>query len=247
MNIDIVDLVEREKTEDPAISLREICLKHELPYQQTYKKVKNSDISPLFTYSGNGKSVSSARQSKLRMRISFSEKEKIRTMYVDERKTLKQIADVYGTTAATVMMFCKNNGIPRRSKSEIMSERMSDPLVRKNMMIKSTDAYVQRKMTDTQPERDFREWLETNNIRYDTQWRKVGNYHPYDFFLTDHNLLVEIDGHFWHSKPEQKLKDQKHTDDAIKKGYNIIRIDTKKLEQVGNNYYHFLGKYFNES
>lgn len=75
----------------------------------------------------------------------------------------------------------------------------------------------------------------------------MGNGHPYDFFLPQYNLIVEIDGTYWHSSKEQQLKDKKHVDDAVKKGYNIIRIDTTELAAEKGDYSKWLMIYLKKN
>ena len=55
--------------------------------------------------------------------------------------------------------------------------------------------------------------------------------------------MVEIDGTYWHSTPEQKVKDQHAVDDALAKGYNIVRIDTSELAKENGDYWKWLKKW----
>ncbi len=90
----------------------------------------------------------------------------------------------------------------------------------------------------TKPESEFMELLEKNNIKFQFQksvkwingWKKW-----YDFYIPKHNLLVEIDGIYWHGKGKSYdtlNKQQKKTreNDILKNklaeehGYNLIRI-----------------------
>ena len=122
---------------------------------------------------------------------------------------------------------------------------MKDPVLRERNRERLIELYVSRRKYGTKPERDFEHWLRENNIEFESQYRRVGNKHPYDYFLPQYNLLVEIDGHYWHSKPEQKIKDRKHNRDAKRKGYDIVRIDTLKLKK--KTYDHFIGRFINRS
>lgn len=56
---------------------------------------------------------------------------------------------------------------------------------------------------ETKPEIIFREYLETLNINFIPQYKLVvgETYRYFDFMLTDLNILVEIDGDFWHANP----------------------------------------------
>lgn len=192
----------------------------------------------------NGKSEASRNCQKQRIKLRNYDPLLLKSMY-DDGFTLKQIGEKYNTTAATVMKFFRDNGIERRSKSEIGKQRMRTPERREYMRKVSIENYLKRRKFATGPEKHFECWLIDNNIKYETQYRKIGNAHPYDFFLKDYNLIVEIDGHYWHSKKEQKIKDVKHTEDAIRKGYFVVRIDTLELKE--KSYEELLGDYIYES
>lgn len=191
----------------------------------------------------NGKSPASRRSQKERIRIK-DDPSIIRRRY-ESGETLSSIAKSHGVTAATVLKFCRDHGIPRRTKSEIQTTRMRDPVLRERNRERLIELYLSRRKCGTKPERDFEQWLRENNIEFESQYRRVGNKHPYDYFLPQYNLLVEIDGHYWHSKPAQKIKDRKHNRDAKRKGYNIVRINTQKLKK--KTYDHFLGRFINRT
>ena len=125
----------------------------------------------------------------------------------------------------------KGANIPRRSKSTITTALNLRPGVKEKQRARGVELYLNRKYYNTKPELIFEAWLKHNNVKYEQQYRKVGNGHPYDFFLKDYNLLVEVDGHYWHSKPKQQVKDKEHDEFAISKGYNIIRISTKDFNK----------------
>jgi len=112
-------------------------------------------------------------------------------------------------------------------------------------------AAKKRSYTNTKPELEFAALLSLNNIEYNTQQKiswKHGWWKFYDFYIPEKNILVEVDGTYWHGK---NLKDneldvrQIHTrkndliknDLAIKRGYTLIRIwsdeiQTFKIEQL---------------
>ena len=118
-----------------------------------------------------------------------------------------------------------------------------DPFKREMARIRGVNNYLNQRKTNTKPERQFKQWLEDHNINYIEQFRKVGNAHPYDFLLKDYNLLVEIDGHYYHTLPKQILKDQKQTQEALDRGFNIVRIDTEQLKNNNGDYSIWLNKY----
>lgn len=94
------------------------------------------------------------------------------------------------------------------------------------------------KKTGTKPELAFEQWCIDNSVRYTHQfsvpwqrgWKKW-----YDFYLHDYNLLVEVDGTYWHGKGlvdaelnEQQKNTRKNDIEKNKlatvRGYSLLRI-----------------------
>lgn len=95
------------------------------------------------------------------------------------------------------------------------------------------------KNTNTKPERDFKKILETENVEYIQSFDLENKI--YDFFLPNYNILIEIDGIYWHGKGisddmlnETQLKNRKN--DKLKNkiaknnNYKLIRIWGDELE-----------------
>jgi len=96
------------------------------------------------------------------------------------------------------------------------------------------------KFRDTKPELKFRdEFLIPNNINFEIQ--KSTQYGRVDFYLPDYDLLVEIDGEYWHPIKCEFLNSQL-IDSAIyqfrkKSLSNLIRIrenDIPKIKQISD-------------
>lgn len=155
-----------------------------------------------------------------------------------------QIADSMNCSASAVCQYFAKHNIKARSKSENgIYVYNNNKAYREYVRERNIQTYLKRRTSSTKPELQFAEFCRKNDIAYTEQYRKVGNKHPYDFFLQDYNLLVEIDGTYWHSKPEQKVKDQQHVDDALKNGYNIVRIDTDELAREKGDYWKWLKRW----
>lgn len=94
-------------------------------------------------------------------------------------------------------------------------------------------------------EEDVGKILTSLGIKYEREYRIGDNDYRYDFFLPNHNCLIEVDGqqHFeinsrFHGKNQdetakQKFQNQKRRDDeknqlARRSGYKLIRIDHEK-------------------
>lgn len=54
--------------------------------------------------------------------------------------------------------------------------------------------------------------------------------HCYDFNLSDYNILIEVDGNYWHSTPQQKTRDALCETKATEHGYTIYRISEDLLK-----------------
>lgn len=157
---------------------------------------------------------------------------------------MQQIADRFNCSASTICHYFAKYSITARTKSQNAKWIYeNNEQYREYVKQRNTQTYLNRRKYSTKPERQFAEFCKSNNIRYVEQYRKVGNYHPYDFFLPDYNLLVEIDGTYWHSSPAQKAKDLKHVENALQAGYNITRIDTTELAEQKGDYWKWLSNW----
>lgn len=90
-----------------------------------------------------------------------------------------------------------------------LKERMTTPeaiaRVRNNVAKRLENPNMAQRQFDTKPEKMFQLFLEDNNINYTKQHKIItdnGTW-TYDFFLPDMNILVEIDGEYWHSKSKE--------------------------------------------
>jgi very-short-patch-repair endonuclease len=222
------------------MSLLEICTELNYSYHCIYKFLKNySDI--VLTRKSNGSRPKDLAGARNRAKH-FLDKSYVENLYLTEMKSLSQIALILKCDNVTVFKFCKANDIPLRScvegtKLYISQLSPEEKVKRTQLNVKrGINNYLNRRMHGTKPEIHFKEWLQTNNIKFIEQYRKVGNAHPYDFFLSERNLIVEIDGNYWHSKKEQRIKDIRFTRDALDKGYDIIRINTKDVDYKQSDY-----------
>lgn len=57
-------------------------------------------------------------------------------------------------------------------------------------------------------------------------WINLKGYSPkeYDFYISELNLLIEVDGYYWHSLPKNIINDQYKNELAKIAGYELIRI-----------------------
>ena len=99
--------------------------------------------------------------------------------------------------------------------------------------------------SNTKPEKIFKSILDELKILYEPQYfiyYENKKYKIYDFFLKEKNILVEIDGDYWHGNPsifknlnEQQLLTQKNdffkNELAIKNCYKILRFWENDLKK----------------
>jgi very-short-patch-repair endonuclease len=99
-----------------------------------------------------------------------------------------------------------------------------------------------KKMTNkmTSPERIFESILKKYKINYKPQ--HILGTKIFDYYLTDSNTLVEIDGDYWHGNPEiyeefnkmQKRTKKRDIDKkiiALGRGYNFLQFWEKDLNE----------------
>lgn len=75
------------------------------------------------------------------------------------------------------------------------------------------------KCRETNPEKEFKQYCIDNNILFIQQYRIDGFKHPYDFYLPDIKLIVEIDGpqHWFGAAYGTKGKTEKEKDEIFNK------------------------------
>lgn len=57
---------------------------------------------------------------------------------------------------------------------------------------------LSKKKKNTKPERELKVILKELNIKFKQSYKYKG--HNYDFYLPEFNMLVEVDGNYWHGK-----------------------------------------------
>ncbi len=80
-------------------------------------------------------------------------------------------------------------------------------------------------------ERNFCKLLSELNIKYEQQFKLDGSY--FDFYIQDNNLLIEINGDYWHGNPKVYKKTRVK---FISKRIEIERQREKKKKSRKNGY-----------
>lgn len=73
---------------------------------------------------------------------------------------------------------------------------------------------------------------EVFNIRLVTEFRIGRKYYDAKW----RNLLIEIDGKYWHAHPEVILRDRLKEEIAKENGYRLVRIKVNTIEEVPSKF-----------
>jgi len=87
---------------------------------------------------------------------------------------------------------------------------------------------------ETSLERVVRQTLEKLEIPFKSKWWLAATgWRPkeYDFFLPDSNLLIEVDGKYWHSLPENVVNDEYKNKFAAHMNYSLLRIPEERVSE----------------
>lgn len=94
--------------------------------------------------------------------------------------------------------------------------------------------YIQKnpiKFKNTNIELKCREFLIKHNLRYIPQYELLtkSNAWLYDFYIPSLNLILEIDGEYWHSSRKQINRDILKENEALTQGFKFLRISDENL------------------
>ena len=91
----------------------------------------------------------------------------------------------------------------------------------------SHDCYMRSRL-ETTPEKIMREFLDKIGVVYKQEY-KIGKYWA-DFYLPKYNMVIEVDGDYWHSLPDVKEKDTRKDKYLKSKGINVMHIKECELK-----------------
>jgi len=148
--------------------------------------------------------------------------------------------------------FCDNT-CTRTSKTllRMNEKKIIGPFcsVRCNNVHRSQKASLLRIVKNTRPELKFKEILEQSGVEFNSQkslpWKK-GWKKWYDFYIPHLNLLIEIDGVYWHGKglsdkdldirqAQSRENDKLKNALALERGYNLLRIWEDDIDKFDIN------------
>lgn len=212
-------------------SVKEIARRIDYPYGTLYRFIRTNNLRPVGAVANNGKFKG---QPLPKATVSTWDPDEIRSLYWDKENDLYEIAAMKGCSQVTVLNFMKRHCIERRSKGE--STKLS---YRKNPERREVDRMnclmgvsgYNAASRESWIEVECREWLTYHGIEFDQEYQIDNPGHFYDFRVGD--TLIEMDGVYWHNKPEQQAKDRAFEAYAEANGYTVIRITDKELNEFG--------------
>ena len=107
-----------EYVKNKPTSLANACKELNISYPCAYRLIKQSEHRNLISRSRNGKKEIYNNVSRKRSKINDSNVEKVKTLYFEEMLTLKDLSEVFETSAATVLHFFRKHNLKTRTKSE---------------------------------------------------------------------------------------------------------------------------------
>jgi G:T-mismatch repair DNA endonuclease (very short patch repair protein) len=86
------------------------------------------------------------------------------------------------------------------------------------------------KKFNTKPELKMKELLDALGVAYVAQ--KIIHGFIVDFFLPSKNLIVEVDGEYWHGYPNGLEKDRVRDEKLVTLGYKVVRFWAKDVMRM---------------
>jgi very-short-patch-repair endonuclease len=216
-------------------SLLHYCEINNVCYRKMYFYIKEN-CPNLISRKNNGKSTRAklAQQSSIKFNPS---KEELEKLFFEDGLGQREIAEYYKVSKALVCKKMKQYSIDVRSVGQ--SRYWNDGRREHFRMLANTGVVgVFRnknwKYHSTSIENFFIDECERLNIAYKKQYPIEKYGHQYDFYIPEYNLLVEMDGEYFHNLPNQKIKDLDQMQRCIELDYDIIRITDKQIKQNKN-------------
>lgn len=70
----------------------------------------------------------------------------------------------------------------------------------------------------------------------------IDDAYPCDFYIRKYNLIIEVDGIYWHNFPHGTEKDQRRNIQLVNAGYNLLRIWETEVVNAKNTIVNFIKK-----
>ena len=168
-----------------------------------------------------------------KLKIGEKSKGRIKTEEAKKKISLSNKGEKNGMFGKThsddIRLIISNSAKKMWCDDEIRNKILNDPnkieYCRKGSL-KSAEKFKNLKYTNTKPERDFKEILKNLQINYIQNYSVWNINHKYkaDFYIPDFNIIIEIDGKFWHNYPIGLDRDKIREKEMIESGYKVIRF-----------------------
>lgn len=216
-------------------SLNSFCLEKNIPYMKIYRYIKKK-YPDLLSVKNNGKTKRAKLAQKKSIKINVTKEELEKLFFVDGLGQ-KEIAEYYKVSKALVCKKMKQYGIDVKSVGQSRywnDSRREHFRMLANAGVVGVFRNKNWKYHSTSIENFFIGECERLNISYKRQYPIEKYGHQYDFYISKYNLLVEMDGGYFHNLPHQKVKDLEQMEKSKKLGYNIVRITDKQIKKNKN-------------
>ena len=240
-NIDLIETMLKN-----GFSVAEISKKIGYGYSGVYNAVRRNGLEKYISVKNNGKSQTAHTYNESRIKFS---KEQLEKEYLFNENTLEDIAKKYGCSASNICIYLKKYNIKARTKSEASvlayekhGEKIRDKH-RQNAYEGKTGIHMKgRSRTSTWIENVFEEYCIKSDIPFKKQYQINSKGHRYDFLIYD-NILIELDGTYWHNTEKQKMLDERHNCLAKYYGYDIIRFTDLEIKKTKGECFDEIRKY----
>lgn len=167
-------------------------------------------------------------------------------LYIKEKLTTSQIANVFEVSQRSVRRWLKNCGIEIRVSNTgrthtketrmKMSERM---MGKKNPMYGKVEVMRKRQLNGllaqqnskepTSIEKKVYEALKAKGLLFETQ-KLINGKFIVDAYIPSLNLVIEVDGKYWHSLDRVMKKDKAENAYLKKCGFKLLRLSEMEIK-----------------
>jgi len=144
--------------------------------------------------------------------IPFEAQLEVLSLARDEKLSSYKIAEQYGLSYQSIQHFLKRHNLSPGLYTEEWKEAVQRG-------IKKGGSSLEKKLSHI---------LDSMGVEFETQFQ-IGGFR-YDFKLN--NVLIEVQGSYWHSKPQRIQRDEYKRKLAIKSGYKLLILWDYQLEKI---------------
>jgi DNA-binding transcriptional MerR regulator/very-short-patch-repair endonuclease/DNA-binding XRE family transcriptional regulator len=160
-------------------------------------------------------------------------------------KSLEELAEYYNCSTRTIAQFISKNNLPSYKNLAYLDfpyEEVYHLYIEKNYTLDELAAKygcsrttigkfvlannIVKSTRESSIERKIKEWLDSNNIEYEQNCRKLITPYEIDFYLLEYDIAIEVCGVYWHSTKNNadKLHIYKKYLKCKSEGFRLITI-----------------------